>query len=117
MMKNIRSMTLGVLILIIAASAWTQQASKHVLSADEVKKATPTEYFYRGQKGPGTASERGWIPAGRWQNDAHIPGRRLRIFHRDPAEISGPADYGKQARNRRFNIGARPIWLRLHRRR
>lgn len=52
MMKNIRSMTLAVLILIIAASAWTQQASKHVLSADEVKKATPTEYFYRGQKAP-----------------------------------------------------------------
>src|SRR5579871_3527540 len=52
MMKNIRSMTLGVLILIIAASAWTQQASKHVLSADEVKKAVPTEYFFRGQKAP-----------------------------------------------------------------
>ena len=51
-MKNIRSMTLGLLILIIAASAWTQQAPKHVLSADEVKKATPTEYFYRGQKAP-----------------------------------------------------------------
>ena len=51
-MKNIRSMTLGLLILIVAASAWTQQVSKHVLSADEVKKATPTEYFYRGQKAP-----------------------------------------------------------------
>jgi hypothetical protein len=51
-MKNIRSMTLGLLILILAVSAWTQQASKHVLSADEVKKATPTEYFYRGQKAP-----------------------------------------------------------------
>ena len=51
-MKNIRSMTLGLLILILATFAWTQQASKHVLSADEVKKATPTEYFYRGQKAP-----------------------------------------------------------------
>lgn len=51
-MKNIRSMTLGLLILISAVSAWTQQPSKHVLTADEVKKATPTEYFYRGQKAP-----------------------------------------------------------------
>ena len=51
-MKNIRSVTLGLLILILAASAWTQQVSKHVLGADEVKKATPAEYFYRGQKAP-----------------------------------------------------------------
>src|SRR5215472_18917952 len=51
-MKNTRSMTLGLLILILTASAWTQQVSKHVLGADEVKKATPTEYFYRGQKAP-----------------------------------------------------------------
>jgi hypothetical protein len=51
-MKNTRSMTLGLLILILTASAWTQQVSKHVLTADEVKKATPTEYFYRGQKAP-----------------------------------------------------------------
>ena len=51
-MTNTRSMTLGLLILILTASAWTQQPSKHVLTADEVKKATPTEYFYRGQKAP-----------------------------------------------------------------
>ena len=51
-MKNFRSMTLAVLILILAPSAWTQQVSKHVLTVDEVKKATPTEYFYRGQKAP-----------------------------------------------------------------
>ena len=50
MMKNIRPMTLHLLILILAGAAWAQQVSKHVLSADEVKKATPTEYFYRGQK-------------------------------------------------------------------
>ena len=29
-----------------------RQASKHVLSSDEVKKATPAEYFFRGQKAP-----------------------------------------------------------------
>ena len=51
-MPNIRSMTLAALLLILAASARTQQVSKHVLSADEVKRATPTEYFYRGQKAP-----------------------------------------------------------------
>jgi hypothetical protein len=51
-MKNIRSTTLSLLILIAVGSIWAQQASKHVLSADEVKKATPTEYFYRGQKAP-----------------------------------------------------------------
>lgn len=51
-MKRFRSTILGTVILILAASTWAQQASKHVLSADEVKKATPTEYFYRGQKAP-----------------------------------------------------------------
>src|SRR5215469_13782007 len=51
-MPNIRSMTFAALLLILAASARTQQVSKHVLSADEVKRATPTEYFYRGQKAP-----------------------------------------------------------------
>ena len=51
-MKNIRSTTSSLLILIAVGSIWAQQASKHVLSADEVKKATPTEYFYRGQKAP-----------------------------------------------------------------
>ena len=51
-MKRFRSTIFGTVILILAASTWAQQASKHVLSADEVKKATPTEYFYRGQKAP-----------------------------------------------------------------
>lgn len=51
-MKNARRLTLGVLIVMIAASALSQQASKHILSSDEVKKATPAEYFFRGQKAP-----------------------------------------------------------------
>jgi hypothetical protein len=29
-----------------------QQAAKHVLSSDELKKAVPAEFFYRGQKAP-----------------------------------------------------------------
>ncbi|HZC21977.1 MAG TPA: hypothetical protein VE866_01465 [Candidatus Binatia bacterium] len=43
---------LAVLMLLMAGAAIAQTASKHVLSADEVKKAVPTEYFYRGQKAP-----------------------------------------------------------------
>ena len=39
-------------VLLIAGTAVAQNASKHVLSSDEVKKAVPTEYFYRGQKAP-----------------------------------------------------------------
>ncbi|HTS04820.1 MAG TPA: hypothetical protein VMP68_04490 [Candidatus Eisenbacteria bacterium] len=51
-MKPIASTILGLLILSMLGSALAQQASKHVLSADEVKKVTPAEYFYRGHKGP-----------------------------------------------------------------
>lgn len=40
----------GILILTIAGSALAQQVSKHVLSADEVRKAVPAEFFFRGQK-------------------------------------------------------------------
>jgi hypothetical protein len=34
------------------ASAVAQQVTKHILSADELKKAVPAEYFFRGQKAP-----------------------------------------------------------------
>ena len=34
------------------AAATAQQASKHLLSSDELKKAVPAEYFFRGQKAP-----------------------------------------------------------------
>lgn len=50
-----RTIRLGILValpIIMLASAVAQQGSKHVLSSDEVKKATPTEYFFRGQKAP-----------------------------------------------------------------
>ena len=49
-MNILRTAILGVLTLATLASA--QTASKHVLSSDEVKKATPQEYFFRGQKAP-----------------------------------------------------------------
>jgi hypothetical protein len=51
-MKHTRSALLGALALIMLASAVAQQTSKHVLSSDELKKAVPTEYFFRGQKAP-----------------------------------------------------------------
>src|SRR5712691_3692586 len=43
---------LGILTVVIVVSAFGQQASKHVLSSDELKKVVPAEYFYRGQKAP-----------------------------------------------------------------
>ncbi len=49
-MNFLRTAILGGLALTTLASA--QQASKHILSSDEVKKATPAEYFFRGQKAP-----------------------------------------------------------------
>jgi len=51
-MKNSRVRILGTMILLAIGCAAAQQASKHILSADELKKAVPTEYFYRGQKAP-----------------------------------------------------------------
>jgi hypothetical protein len=44
--------TLGPVVLILIGCSFAQQVSKHVLSSDELKKAVPTEYFYRGQKAP-----------------------------------------------------------------
>jgi hypothetical protein len=51
-MKTKRTAILGALTLVMLAAAVAQQVSKHVLSSDEVKKAVPTEYFFRGQKAP-----------------------------------------------------------------
>ena len=51
-MKNGRLAILGALTFLMLASAVAQQASKHVLSSDELKKAVPAEYFFRGQKAP-----------------------------------------------------------------
>jgi hypothetical protein len=48
-MRNYRFTILGVMLLL---AAFTTAQSKHLLSSDELKKAVPTEYFYRGQKAP-----------------------------------------------------------------
>jgi hypothetical protein len=51
-MKHTHFPILGALTLVMLVSAVAQQASKHILSSDEVKKAVPAEYFFRGQKAP-----------------------------------------------------------------
>jgi hypothetical protein len=51
-MTNPRLRFLGTMILLVIGCAAAQQAMKHTLSADELKKVVPTEYFYRGQKAP-----------------------------------------------------------------
>ena len=51
-MKNTRFTVLGLVLASITASSLSQTATKHLLSSDELKKAVPTEYFYRGQKAP-----------------------------------------------------------------
>jgi hypothetical protein len=51
-MKSLHSTILGAVLIAVLASASAQTASKHVLSSDEVNKAVPTEYFFRGQKAP-----------------------------------------------------------------
>jgi hypothetical protein len=49
-MKNMRFAILGTLAVALMGSGLAQQVAKHLLTADEVKKAVPTEYFFRGQK-------------------------------------------------------------------
>jgi hypothetical protein len=49
-MKIFRTAILSALAL--ATLVVAQQASKHTLSADELKKVVPAEFFFRGQKAP-----------------------------------------------------------------
>src|SRR5881394_1439466 len=51
-MRNTRLAILGAFAVVMLASAAAQQASKHVLNAEELKKAVPSEYFFGGQKAP-----------------------------------------------------------------
>ncbi|PYQ37463.1 MAG: hypothetical protein DMG99_20955, partial [Acidobacteria bacterium] len=51
-MRRYRYITLAFITLALVGSALSQEASKHVLGSDELKKAVPSEYFFRGQKAP-----------------------------------------------------------------
>lgn len=51
-MNKIRLKMLGIIAMMLIGCAIAQQVSKRVLSADELKKAVPTEFFFRGQKAP-----------------------------------------------------------------
>jgi hypothetical protein len=51
-MNNMRIAILGVVGAALVGSGLAQQGSKHLLSSDELKKAVPAEYFFRGQKAP-----------------------------------------------------------------
>ncbi len=42
----------SIVVLTLTGCASAQQVTKHILSSDELKKAVPTEYFFRGQKAP-----------------------------------------------------------------
>lgn len=51
-MNRIRLNVFATLILTLIGCALAQQVSKHILSAEELKKTVPAEYFFRGQKAP-----------------------------------------------------------------
>lgn len=51
-MKNIRPAILAGLLMSLVLPGAAQQLTTHLLSADELTKAVPTEFFYRGQKAP-----------------------------------------------------------------
>jgi hypothetical protein len=54
-MTKLRFMIAGTVLMMVMGSGLVntgsaQQGTKHLLSSDELKKATPVEYFFRGQK-------------------------------------------------------------------
>jgi hypothetical protein len=51
-MNKLRPILYGSVILTMLFAATAQNATKHVLSADELKKVMPAEFFFRGQKAP-----------------------------------------------------------------
>jgi hypothetical protein len=51
-MKKLHFAVSVIVLSLVSMSAIAQQSAVHLLNADELKKAVPTEYFYRGQKAP-----------------------------------------------------------------
>src|SRR5258707_6654127 len=51
-MKKLRLAFFDSLFGVLLVSALAQPGAAHLLSADELKKVVPSEFFYRGQKAP-----------------------------------------------------------------
>ncbi|MFZ1011152.1 MAG: hypothetical protein WAN65_30215 [Candidatus Sulfotelmatobacter sp.] len=51
-MKKLRFEAFGAVLAVLLAPALAQKATPHLLSADELKKAVPTEFYFLGQKAP-----------------------------------------------------------------
>ena len=51
-MKRLPFGFLGILAAALLGAGFAQQAAQHLLSSDELKKLTPAEFFFRGQKAP-----------------------------------------------------------------
>jgi hypothetical protein len=51
-MKNTRLAAVGILVAALWTSGLAQKAAQHLLSADELKRIVPEEFFFRGQKAP-----------------------------------------------------------------
>jgi hypothetical protein len=51
-MKNLHFAAVGMVVAMVLGACLAQTASQHLLSADELKKSIPTEFFFRGQKAP-----------------------------------------------------------------
>ena len=51
-MKKTRLAAVGTLVAVLFTSGLAQKAAQHMLSADELKKVVPAEFFFRGQKAP-----------------------------------------------------------------
>ena len=48
----VRYGVLGIVAVALLGAGVAQQATQHLLSGDELKKMTPAEFFFRGQKAP-----------------------------------------------------------------
>jgi hypothetical protein len=51
-MKNARLASIAMVVLALLSVGLAQKAAQHLLTADELKKAVPAEFFFRGQKAP-----------------------------------------------------------------
>ena len=51
-MKNMRFAALATLVAMLLSAGLAQKAVQHLLSADELKKVVPAEYYFAGQKAP-----------------------------------------------------------------